>query len=352
MNKFFHFIASQFHSRGFAWVTVPGCLILAIGCSSESTTTSTAKPSGDANKPVATQSSGVEADTEVETTEEVKTPVKESKFKFDEVERPEPEDPGVPPSLNPPVRSDSSSKTKRKPQQTFTSARAQEETAEMASAAEAEAAAKTEPAETEPAEAESQDGTTTDVAAADDSESAEDKYAAIDPQTDGTKIEVAEDGAVQFMATGDWEVVKPRNRIVEYEIKIAKVDGDAEELPAGRLTIMGAMGSVEANIARWQGQFKQPDGGSSADATEETVIDVGGNEVTIVDLSGTFVDTMGGGPFSGGKQVDRPEFRMLAAIIQAGSYGQYFVKFTGSDKTVSANHDKFIAMIKSLNVGE
>ena len=331
MSKFFHLISSRFLSRGFASAAVSGFVILAIGCSSESTTTTSAKPAGDATKPVATQSSGVDASAKAESAKEIETPVKESKFKFDEVERPEPEDPGVPPSLNPPVRSDSSFKAKRKPQQTFTSARAQVET---------------EPVAEEPATTEPQDETTEDAA------STEDKYAAIAPQADGTKIEVAEDGAVQFMATGDWEVVKPRNRIVEYEMAIAKDEGDAEELPAGRLTIMGAMGSVEANIARWQGQFKQPDGGSSADATEQTVIDANGNEVTIVDLSGTFVDSMGGGPFSGGKQVDRPEFRMLAAIIQAGSYGQYFVKFTGSDKTVAANHDNFVAMIKSLKVGE
>ena len=168
---------------------------------------------------------------------------------------------------------------------------------------------------------------------------------------DGTLIEVAEEGGVKFTATKDWEVVKPRSRIVEYELAIPNVDGQAEDLPNGRLTIMGAMGSVEANIQRWHGQFKQPDGSSTADATKQETMDVNGNEVTIVDIGGTYIDSPGG-PFAGGKKIERPDYRMLAAIVQAGTYGQYFVKFYGSEKTVTANEKAFRAMINSLQVGE
>jgi hypothetical protein len=167
----------------------------------------------------------------------------------------------------------------------------------------------------------------------------------------GTAVELG-DGGVVFTASSDWDVVEGKKQFVDYEMSIPKVEGEAEDAANGRLTFSNVGGGVEANIDRWCGQFKQPDGGKTADVTKRTELDIEGNEVVIVDMTGTYVDSMGGGPFSGGKKVDREGYRMMASIIQAGSHGQYTVKFYGPEKTVSANAEAFTSMIKSLRVSD
>lgn len=153
-------------------------------------------------------------------------------------------------------------------------------------------------------------------------------------------------GELIFEATGDWKSVKPKSRMLEYEIEVPKVEGDNAN---GRLTIMGAGGSIDANIQRWEGQFSQPDGSATDAKTKELTIDE--MKVTMVDVSGTFTQTMGG-PFSGGKKVDSPDQRMLAAIMQTPESGNYFIKLVGPAATIKANEADFEKMIKSAKLAE
>ncbi len=57
--------------------------------------------------------------------------------------------------------------------------------------------------------------------------------------------------------------------------------------------------------------------------------------IHLVNLGGTFKDTMGAGPFSGAKPVMREGYRMLGGIIVTKDLGQYFIKVTGPDEIVS-----------------
>ena len=64
-------------------------------------------------------------------------------------------------------------------------------------------------------------------------------------------------GGFSLEAPEGWEQVQPKSGIVETEFSIpteAKA-ADGGPLPAGRMTVMGAGGSVQANIDRWYGQF-------------------------------------------------------------------------------------------------
>jgi len=152
-------------------------------------------------------------------------------------------------------------------------------------------------------------------------------------------------GAFTLKAPGEWKKVKPRVRIIEHEFSIPAAEGDER---AGRMTIMGAGGSIEANIKRWFGQFSQPDGGSTeerADVEEKTIA---GQKVHIVDVAGTYNDKRG--PFAPG--VKRPKYRMLAAIVETKGKGNYFLKFYGPQKTVAANEKAFEAMVNSLKLEE
>lgn len=151
-------------------------------------------------------------------------------------------------------------------------------------------------------------------------------------------------GNLNFTTTGTWKSVKPKSRMLEYEIQVPRAENDTRD---GRLTIMGAGGSIEANIARWEGQFSQADGSATkAKVKDETVENM---KVTMVDISGVYVETMGG-PFSGGKKVENPDFRVLAAIVETPESGNYFVKLIGPQATIGANEKAFAEAIKGIKL--
>lgn len=151
------------------------------------------------------------------------------------------------------------------------------------------------------------------------------------------------DGSFSLSAPEGWQRVQPRSRIVEAEFAIASDEGQQ----AGRMTVMGAGGSIEANIDRWFGQFGQPDGGATKDRAAVKKLTIAGCTVTMVDVSGTFRD-MPGGPFAGGKTIERPNYRMLAAIVETPSQGNYFLKFYGPAATVAKSADGFRTMIEGI----
>jgi hypothetical protein len=151
------------------------------------------------------------------------------------------------------------------------------------------------------------------------------------------------DGGFSLAAPADWKRVQPKSRIVETEFQIPGA-GDAA---AGRLTVMGAGGTVAANIDRWCGQFSQPDGSDTKDKTTTKKLSLAGCTVTMVDIPGTYKD-MPGGPFAGGQAVERPDYRMLAAIIETPESGNYFLKFYGPAATVAKHADGFRTMIEGL----
>lgn len=154
---------------------------------------------------------------------------------------------------------------------------------------------------------------------------------------------IADDGLSLEAPTG-WKRVQPKSNMIETEFSIPASEGDAA---AGRMTVMGAGGSVQANIDRWYGQFSQPDGSATKDKASTKKLNVSGCAVTLVDVSGTYKD-MPGGPFAGGQAVDRPNYRMLAAIIEVPDRGSYFLKFYGPAATVSANADGFRKMVEGM----
>ena len=147
-------------------------------------------------------------------------------------------------------------------------------------------------------------------------------------------------------APAGWQRVQPKSGIVETEFSIPAADaGVADQI--GRMTVMGAGGSVTANVDRWYGQFSQPDGSSTKEKAVTKTLKLAGCSVTLVDLSGTFKD-MPGGPFAGGKSIDRPDYRMLAAIVETPKAGNYFLKFYGPGKIVAAHADGFRTMVEGM----
>jgi hypothetical protein len=148
-------------------------------------------------------------------------------------------------------------------------------------------------------------------------------------------------GAFQLTAPESWASRQPQTRIVEHEFAVPAAKDDERD---GRVTVMGAGGGVEANIDRWVQQFSQPDGASTKDRAKIEKREIAGQKVTIVDLSGTYLDRPG--PMAPG--VERPNYRMLGAIIETKNNGNHFIKFYGPQRTVSDNAEAFAKMLDSL----
>ena len=114
----------------------------------------------------------------------------------------------------------------------------------------------------------------------------------------------------------------------------------ADGADQAKISVSSVGGTVEANIARWKGQFRDAAGTPSAVEPKVTKFEVADMPVTIVELAGQY---------KGMGMIDyAPDQLFLTAIVQA-PINQIFVKFVGPRKTVEANREAFMAMIKGLH---
>lgn len=160
--------------------------------------------------------------------------------------------------------------------------------------------------------------------------------AAADPQR------VIDLGVIQLTAPDDWVRKQPQSRIVAYEFAIPATDDDPQD---GRATVMAAGGSIKENIDRWIAQFSQPDGSDTAERAKVEEIEVSGQTVHLVDISGTYADR----PRPIDPAVERENYRMLGAIIPTDR-AQFFLKFYGPERTVAEHAKAFRRMIDEMKV--
>lgn len=150
-------------------------------------------------------------------------------------------------------------------------------------------------------------------------------------------------GKLTCEAPETWKEVAPRVSFIEKEFAIAAPEG-SEATPA-RLTISTAGGSVDANVARWIGQFQGTEGGADRSAAQIEKETVAGMATTFIDLGGVYMESARG-PF--GPKVPRRDYRLVAAIVETAGAGNYFFKLIGPREAVDPAADAFRAMIRSL----
>lgn len=142
-----------------------------------------------------------------------------------------------------------------------------------------------------------------------------------------------------------WITEKPTSDMRVAQYKLPKVAGDGEDA----ILIVyyfgqGQGGSAEANIDRWIGQIKQPDGGSSKDKAKIEARTVNGLHVDTVDVLGNY---------SGGMSPDtapadnKSLYRLRGAIVETPK-GSYFIKLTGPEKTMNHWDQAYAAYINSF----
>ena len=106
-------------------------------------------------------------------------------------------------------------------------------------------------------------------------------------------------------------------------------------------------GDAKTNAARWAGQFRRPDGSPVGDGYTMQETKVGDFAVLRVEVTGTYVGGMGGGPVG----PERPSYMLLGAIVD-GPDAKWFFRATGPRATLEAQRSAFDRMIRSLKRGQ
>ena len=135
-----------------------------------------------------------------------------------------------------------------------------------------------------------------------------------------------------FKVPAEWKAEQPASRMRKAQYKV----GEAE------LVVFffgkGSGGSVDANVKRWLGQFKEP---KEKLGTKEKEQKLPGAKITTVTAAGTY---MSGPPF--GAKVPKAGYAMRAAIIEFEG-GPVFIKMTGPRDAVGQASDAFDKLVRS-----
>jgi hypothetical protein len=163
---------------------------------------------------------------------------------------------------------------------------------------------------------------------------------------DEPKKKTIDAGGVTFSAPESWRTVPTRSQMRKAQLRVEPVKGD--DFPAELVVYVfpGGAGTVEANIERWQKQFKDADG--NPPKVESKKVKGKNVEATRVETSGLYHPTAFPGMPA---EPDRPNARLLGAIVTTDKYG-YFLKMVGPDKTMKEASKAFDELIASLEVGE
>jgi hypothetical protein len=151
-------------------------------------------------------------------------------------------------------------------------------------------------------------------------------------------------GGLTFDVPKTWKSTPPASSMRRAQLKVEPAEGD--DFPAELVVFAfpGGAGSVDANVKRWQNQFKDKEGNAPAVASKKLK---GKNvEVTRVETAGHYVPANFGRP-----EPERDNARLLGAIVVTDNVG-YFIKMVGPDKTMTKLQSAFDEMLASMTVDE
>ena len=110
----------------------------------------------------------------------------------------------------------------------------------------------------------------------------------------------------------------------------------------------GQGGSAEANIQRWIGMMRQPNGKDSHAVAHRGQIQRPGLRISTLDVTGTYMESPN--PFTT-ETIPRPHSRMLAAVSEPAkpnNAGSFFLRLVGPARTVGAAKPGWDAMLASV----
>src|SRR5215213_10476745 len=102
-------------------------------------------------------------------------------------------------------------------------------------------------------------------------------------------LAVAQKNELKFRVPAGWVEEERTSSMRVAQYKLPKAPGDTEDASLVLYYFgQGQGGSTAANVERWVGQMKQPEGSATSGAKEEH-LEANGLKVTTVDVSGTYV---------------------------------------------------------------
>lgn len=153
-------------------------------------------------------------------------------------------------------------------------------------------------------------------------------------------------GEVAYTVPAGWLEHPPTSQMRKAEFRWPGKDGN-EDAELAVFFFPGTGGSVQANLDRWYGQFKQADGSATADRASTQKVDANGLTVTVTHVTGTYLKSQAS--MMGGPVEEKPNYAMLAAIVETAN-GPWFFKATGPEATINHWRPSFDAFVKSLRV--
>ncbi len=147
-------------------------------------------------------------------------------------------------------------------------------------------------------------------------------------------------GGISFEVPAEWPETKASSPMRAAQYKIPKAVADPED---GELAVFffgeGQGGDIQANIIRWQQQFKSSDE-NSGQIEKKTI---NGVSVTSVYLEGTYQPSA----MSGGSGEAKSDYAFSGAIL-SGAQGHIFIKLLGPRHTVENANASFQKMLDSV----
>lgn len=159
----------------------------------------------------------------------------------------------------------------------------------------------------------------------------------------GTPVTLA---GITFTPPTAWKDLGPSGmRKADYCFGPTGSDKDSATVTAFYFGPSGG-GGIDANINRWIGQMKLPDGADPEKAITREEMMVDGMKVHTVQLPGIFNASMGG-PMMGGNTLPKDNYLMSAVVLEAPQ-GNVFFKMTGPKETATQMNVAFKAMLAGI----
>ncbi len=139
-------------------------------------------------------------------------------------------------------------------------------------------------------------------------------------------------GLLEFRAQEGWTKQTPANpmRVAQFALPRAESDAEDAELVVFHFGAAGG-GGFDMNLERWASQMQQPDGSDSSAKISHTQRKVGEVAIREAWVGGTFVAETTPGS---GQRLNKPDFKLRAAMLEVPGTTPYYVKLTGPAKTV------------------
>ena len=142
-------------------------------------------------------------------------------------------------------------------------------------------------------------------------------------------------GEITLKTPASWKQSEPTSKLRLAQFEIPAEEGDKESADLAIFSF-GAGGGVQANIDRWINQFNAEGRKSKVSVGKAEL-----GEYVIADVTGTYKKPVG--PPVLGKTEPLEGARMLGVILAVEGKGNYFLKMTGQNATVSAAAEAFRA---------